>query len=643
MTELSTSRLWPVLVVVATLPIGAAGVEAFAKARVGEPIVIRIDAAASVDPESYRVVDTSAAPIDSDHASAREAARRGDLTTALAKLGVVAARSPTDPSVAAEHGALLLRAKKIDEAVAELMRAKVLAPSDWRVALSLGRAAHRAKDLERADAELRRAVELNPGSSTARIALGKLVAERGDRASSLALFEAAAASGSNDERADALVQVGVARLGGGDRTGALRAFDGAIERAPARVEVRLAIARALLATSQHDDAVRATGVLVKARDLAPDLPDVWTQIGIAREAIDDHVGAEEAYSTALRLDPAATGPRRRLLRLALQARRFPRARAQAEQLLALEPREPEHHFLAGLVAARDGRLDDARRHYGDAVNAAGGSYAEAFFNLGMLERDAGHLEDAVRAYETAIAQRPDYTTAQNNLALALADLGRTTDAQRIYEAVLQRRPDYAAGWVNLGKLHAKAKRYDDAIAAYQQALIAKPGYEKAMLDLGVAYAKAKRLDDAVRIYSDLLEKNPSYARALHNLGHAKLAQGKTAEAQAAFRRALEVDPDRTSTMKDLAVLQATDGRLLAAKRWLVEALDRAPNDAEARLLLADVQRRAGDAAACRKEATRVQAEVRGKLAAEAATAMARCGDRGDAPAALQLDVEEEAP
>lgn len=48
---------------------------------------------------------------------------------------------------------------------------------------------------------------------------------------------------------------------------------------------------------------------------------------------------------------------------------------------------------------------------------------QAHCNLGVLLRERGQLEEAVAAYEAALAAAPNFATVRNNLAIALTDLG----------------------------------------------------------------------------------------------------------------------------------------------------------------------------------------------------------------------------
>jgi Tfp pilus assembly protein PilF len=239
-----------------------------------------------------------------------------------------------------------------------LKHAKKLAPNDPRVAFHLGRALRRGDDLAGAEAELRRALTLRASYSAALFALGGtlLDAKRPDEAKTV--LEQASTTGSNEDRARGYAQLGRALLALDKQADAEKAFSQAIERAPARVEVRLDIARAWLdvdvrgEAAKKDAANKASAVMATGTDLAPDLADVWTVVGRVREAQDDNAAAEDAYARAIQLDPKNDFVRRKLLRLALEGRHYAKARAQAQALLADEPNNPEHHFLFGLVAAR---------------------------------------------------------------------------------------------------------------------------------------------------------------------------------------------------------------------------------------------------------------------------------------------------
>ncbi len=603
-----SSRLWPMLTTLVMLPALGLTLEEVAMRRGTAERVIRVDAApVSADGDDVDTSDTP--PVSPAHAAARESIKRGDVDGALASFAPLAAAHVGSAAVAVEYGAALLERKKLADAVIQLRRAASLAPQDPRVAVLLARALSKQKDNAGAESELRRALLVRPGYGSALRALGRLYSATDRNKEALAVFTQASQFGSNEERASSLVALGAAQLEAGRSDDARATFEKAIERAPAQVEIRLGVARTWLSTGKKDDAARASGMLAVAADLAPDLPDVQTLIGQQREATLDLDGAEDAYQQAIRLAPQAVGPRRRLLRLALDRQRLARAKQQADELLAIDAEDPEHHFLAGLVASRQDDNAAARTHYLAAIEKSGGAYPEAYFNLGVIEKEAKNIEAAIAAYRTAIEQRPGYHAAENNLGLTLIAAGRVDEAERLYLDVLSRAPSYAPAWVNLGKLYSQQKKYPQAIDAYQNALKARPDYARALLDLGVAYARSGRVDDAIATYKRAIAQNPRSVSATFNLGLVQAQKGDQSAAEATWRAALLIDADHVPSQRKLASSLAARGADVEARVLFDNILDVEPRSVDARLGLAALLKKTGDRAACAREAALAQTHL----------------------------------
>jgi tetratricopeptide (TPR) repeat protein len=510
--------------------------------------------------------------------------------------------------VGSEYGYWLAVSGEPKEAIPHLERAQAEHPSA-QGALRLGLARARAGDLEAAERELRHALELKPAYGAARVALGNLLRKRGANDEAVELLLAAAASGSNEHRARALVALGAAQVAAGHRNDAERSFDQAVLFAPARAEVRLGIARAWLAGDTRQDAEKALAVLLRTAELTPDLAAVYASIGRAREKLGDTAQAQEAYDRALRLDPSYRYVRRRLLRLALQSRDFQRARREADRLVSDAPGDPEHHFLAALVADREGRREEARRAYLKAIEVAGGDYPEAYLNLGVLEKGAGDLAAAQTAYEKALTLRPAYGAAWMNLAKLHEGAGRSAEAEATYRKALDIDPRSATVWLGLGQLYAGLGRFEEGVAALRKALELKPGYDAAQLSLGVAYAKAGRHDEAVATYRALLHEEPRYVSAWYDLALALEAQGHLAEAREALEKALALDGTHEASLRELAELDLRERRLADARRRFGELLDASPGDVPARAALAEVAALDGDRPGCEAAARRLRAEA----------------------------------
>jgi len=585
--RLVLARLWPVLAALALLIAGALVLQAYAAQRGNDRIAIAIAAgdAAAGDDDGVDAADAAdGAPVSPDHARARLAARRAQPAEAIPLYEKVLAAAPSSAVARGELGVVLLRKGDVAGALPHLEAADRLRETP-RSALQLGLARGRAGDAAGAERELRRALALRPGFAEAGLALGNLLRRRGALDEALAVLRPEAERGSNEDRARALVALGSAELAAGRRGDAERAFGRAVEYAPARAEIRVGIARAWLSTDDPADVTRALAVLERAAQLAPDVAAVHTALGRARERAGDAAGAAEAYDRALRLDPDERLARRRLLRLALQGRDHARARHEADRLVAGAPEDPEHRFLAALVADRDGRLEDARRGYRKAIALANGNYPEAWLNLGVLERGAGDRAAAQAAYEEALKLRPGYAAAWLNLGRLHEAARAPRDAEAAYRRAVAGEAGYASGWLALGQLLSEEGRTDEAVAAFRSALAARPGWDSAELSLAVALARAGRHEEAIAAYRALLARMPRYISAWYDLGLALRAAGRGQEARDALARAVALDADHLPSRRALAELDLASGRLDEARAGYREVLDRAPADRAARAAL----------------------------------------------------------
>ena len=83
--------------------------------------------------------------------------------------------------------------------------------------------------------------------------------------------------------------------------------------------------------------------------------------------------------------------------------------------MQINPEYAEAHYNLGLAAAQAGRVEEAMRHWEEAVRIRP-DFVEAHYNLGVALEQAGKREKAIQQYERALQIKPDYTDARNRLA-----------------------------------------------------------------------------------------------------------------------------------------------------------------------------------------------------------------------------------
>ena len=214
------------------------------------------------------------------------------------------------------------------------------------------------------------------------------------------------------------------------------------------------------------------------------------------------------------------------------------------------------HYNLGIVLRDQGEMDQAITHYRHAV-ALRPNYAEAHYNLGRLLVQKGQLDDAIAHYKKALEINPADAEAHNNLGVTLFGSGRVDDAIAHYQKAVTIQPDYADASCNLANALLSKDDLDSAIARYSACLALSPNQAEAQYNLASALLRMGRTDEAIAHYQKVLELRPESADARANLASAFLAKGRVRDAIAEYRNALRISPENVAAQSNLAWLLAT--------------------------------------------------------------------------------------
>lgn len=151
------------------------------------------------------------------------------------------------------------------------------------------------------------------------------------------------------------------------------------------------------------------------------------------------------------------------------------------------------NFLAennlGEALAREGRLEEAGRHYAEAVRLNPG-YPEARNNLGNHLAMHGRYAEAEEQYRAALARRPDMVPAISNLATTRAREHDYAGAERLFRRALALDPRNAGAHFGLGDVLLALGRPAEALAEYEAADRLAPGDARLQARIAAARARA---------------------------------------------------------------------------------------------------------------------------------------------------------
>lgn len=225
--------------------------------------------------------------------------------------------------------------------------------------------------------------------------------------------------------------------------------------------------------------------------------------------------------------------------------------------------------------------------------------ARALYNLGKALQSEGDLAGAETAYRAAIEAGPNYDLPYVGLGLLLSDRGEHESGLALVRRGADMRDSNAFKHYNLGIVLARLGRKQEAAEQYRLALARDEAFADPAYNLGNLAMRQGDTAEAERFYREALSREPEHVQANFNLAGLLLARGENARAavclDAAFKHA--VQQARTA--------QAAGRRLDAVENFQL-AVQVRPDDADARLALAEALRAAGRAVEADAEAREAQ-------------------------------------
>lgn len=250
----------------------------------------------------------------------------------------------------------------------------------------------------------------------------------------------------------------------------------------------------------------------------------------------DFSRAVETFRKVIELDPQAPQPHVALAELSYRLRNTTDARREAEQALALDPRNADAHRLLGLIYREEALSTNDREKARKAVEefrqvveddeldleawqSLAQMYAllgeeeklkealerwtsgdptadQAFYRLALIYFDKRDYRRAAENAARALTIRPDSDYALV-LAKSLLYQGHTTEALRTYREALDRDPSNSELRINFAEALIFAGKYDDAVELLRKILADQPRNIEALRLTAQAYRRAGRRSEAI--------------------------------------------------------------------------------------------------------------------------------------------------
>ena len=399
----------------------------------------------------------------------------------------------------------------------------------------------------------------------------------------------------------------------GDRDKATQIYKQLLGVEPGSEEGVTALAKLHMDAGNYKEAVDLLEQFVKAR---PDSDGALQTLGEAYSDLQQYAKAADAYKRASDLDPDDIEIKKEQAEAAFRADQLDEALKLYQDLAKAAPDDGISLLRLGQIYRHQVKYDIARQYLQKAAQSFPDS-VEVQFNLVMLDHDEGRLEDALKRTNDILKKTEKtngrYTEAEKqNRRLFLVNQGMLNRDLGNYEAAVRTFQDVKALTnENDGRIDAviietyrMAKNSDKALQYSDQSLVQNPGNrqlqmihadlvaEKGRVDEGIkslqqlekgtnedldvlsamvsVYQRAKKFELAQNVLNTATQRFSDDEQVYFMQGSLYEKQKKYNDAEKAFRKALELQKDDPAVLNYLGYMLADRGVRLDEAESLVE-------------------------------------------------------------------------
>jgi tetratricopeptide (TPR) repeat protein len=477
---------------------------------------------------------------------------QGNFGGALAESVRAADLLPGDVDAQLKAGALLLTARKPQDAKARADKALAINPKSVDALVLRANSLAGLTDLDGALKEMQQALSLDPRSGL-QTTLGMLQTARGNLSEADAAFRQAVAT--DPKSVMARIALGQFLWSTGKSADAEDTFKAALALEPANGLANRALAafyvrsnRAAEAEPYFRKAVEASGAL----DAKLALVDYY--VGIKRPT--DALGVLEKLSAEARYWALA---RAKIADIQQREGTTADAFRTVDEVLAKQPTLVAARIVRGRLLLGDGRIDDALADAQEALKVDPRN-AEAYYLLGSVQEAKRDLDAAAKSFAEVLRLNPRASTAQVRLAL----------------------------------IEMQRNALPSAVQLAEQAAAQQPGNLGAQLLLARSLLARGDLDRATVVTRHLLEAAPREAVVQSQAGMLARAKGDRSGARAAFEKALSLNSRLVEPLSNLVAMDLEDKKPASARARLEQRLQETPDASPVLVLAGRTWAAAGD-------------------------------------------------
>jgi TolB-like protein/Tfp pilus assembly protein PilF len=202
----------------------------------------------------------------------------------------------------------------------------------------------------------------------------------------------------------------------------------------------------------------------------PELAEAHTSMAAVKMFTDwDWTGAEQEIQLALQLSPSYSQAHHWYSRFLSHHLRAVEAKAEMELALSLDPVSPGTHASAGMVAFEARRLEDALKHFQDALDLAE-SHPFALWQMGLTEIELGRPSVGLKLMQRARKSIPASCRLWSCIGYAHAKAGNVEQALQWLKRLQQTTRTRYVSPLDIALIYAGLGQLDQVFALIEEAI-----------------------------------------------------------------------------------------------------------------------------------------------------------------------------
>jgi len=252
----------------------------------------------------------------------------------------------------------------------------------------------------------------------------------------------------------------------------------------------------------------------------------------------------------------------------LNLKDYDRAEECFNRFKEITPGSPKVHNNLGVVYFMKKDYVRAEEHYKKAIELARSlrtylpsmeDYAEPYMNIANVYMKQNRVQDAVKAYETALQRNPGMDGVRKALSSLYVKTGELDKARNVIIPLTQKQKTAADGYVLAGNIYLKQKQYEQALAEYEKARKRTPKKGTVYHYIGIAQLGLNNYQKAEEAFKKAIECNPRLFESYTRLSRLYLGTNRDQDALNVIRKSLAVDPNQAGVRFDLANVYLRSG------------------------------------------------------------------------------------